>query len=97
MRGARHTLARYRPTTRTWRTWPGGFYPHSLALASDGDVWYNGHFTHSPELIARVDTTVRDSSQAVTRFEVPAHPTMGKGPGGPIPGELARGARRPGS
>jgi virginiamycin B lyase len=86
--GARHTLARYSPATRSWRTWPGGFYPHSLALAPDGGIWYNGHFTHSPELIARVDTTVRDSSQAVTRFEVPAHPTMGHGPGGPIPYEI---------
>ena len=86
--GARHMVARYSPKTRSWRTWPGGFYPHSLALARDGGVWINGHFTHSPELIARIDTTVRDSSRALTRFEVPAHPTLGKGPGGPIPYEI---------
>jgi len=86
--GARHMVGRYSPTSQMWRTWPGGFYPHSLALAPDGDVWINGHFTHSPELIARIDTTVRDSSRALARFEVPAHPTLGMGPGGPIPYEI---------
>ena len=86
--GARHMIGRFSPTSRTWRTWPGGFYPHSLALAPDGGVWINGHFTHSPELIARVDTTARDSSRALARFEVPAHPTLGTGPGGPIPYEI---------
>ena len=86
--GARHMIGRYSPTSRTWRTWPGGFYPHSLALAPDGGVWINGHFTHSPELIARVDTTARDSSRALARFEVPAHSALGKGPGGPIPYEI---------
>jgi streptogramin lyase len=86
--GARHMVARYSPRTKSWRTWPGGFYPHSLALASDGGVWINGHFTHSPELISRIDTTVRDSSNALAKFEVPAHPTLGNGPGGPIPYEI---------
>ncbi len=86
--GARHTVARYSPKTKAWRTWPGGFYPHSLALAPDGGVWINGHFTHSPELISRIDTTVRDSSVAVTQFQVPDHPALGKGPGGPIPYEI---------
>ena len=86
--GARHTVARYSPKTKSWRTWPGGFYPHSLALAPDGGVWINGHFTHSPELISRIDTTVRDSSRAVAKFRVPDHPTLGRGPGGPIPYEI---------
>jgi virginiamycin B lyase len=86
--GARHMIGRYSPSSRTWRMWPGGFYPHSLALAPDGGVWINGHFTHSPELIARVDTTARDSSRALARFEAPAHPTLGMGPGGPIPYEI---------
>ena len=86
--GARHTVARYSPKTKSWRTWPGGFYPHSLALAPDGGVWINGHFTHSPELISRIDTTVRDSSKAVAKFQVPDHSALGKGPGGPIPYEI---------
>jgi virginiamycin B lyase len=86
--GAPNRVARYDPTTSAWRTWPSGFYPHSVALARDGGVWINGHFTHSPELIARLDTTVQDASRAVTPFEVPAHPTLGGGPGGPIPYEI---------
>ena len=86
--GAPHMVARYSPNTGAWRTWSGGFYPHSVALGRDGGVWINGHFTHSPELIARIDTAVRDSSRALTRFEVPAHPTLGNGPGGPIPYEI---------
>ena len=86
--GARHMVARYSVGAKNWRTWRGGFYPHSLALAGDGAVWINGHFTHSPELIVRIDTAVTDSSKAVERIEVPAHPTMGQGPGGPIPYEI---------
>jgi streptogramin lyase len=86
--GARHMVARYSVKSREWRTWHGGFYPHSLALGGDGAVWINGHFTHSPELVVRIDTAVTDSSQAIERVEVPAHPTMGKGPGGPIPYEI---------
>ena len=86
--GARHMVARYSPKTMSWRMWPGGFYPHSLALAPDGGVWINGHFTHSPELISRIDTTVKDSSRAVTNFQVPDHPALGRGPGGPIPYEI---------
>ena len=86
--GARQMVARYSVEAKSWRTWRGGFYPHSLALAGDGGVWINGHFTHSPELIVRIDTAAQDSSRAVARIEVPAHPTMGKGPGGPIPYEI---------
>lgn len=86
--GARHMVARYGVGAKSWRTWRGGFYPHSLALAGDGAVWINGHFTHSPELIVRIDTAATDSSKAAERVEVPAHPTMGQGPGGPIPYEI---------
>jgi streptogramin lyase len=86
--GARHRVARYREATRTWRTWAGGFYPHSVALAGDGAAWINGHFTHAPEVIARVDTSIADSARSVTRFELPSHPTLGRGPGGPIPYEI---------
>jgi virginiamycin B lyase len=86
--GARHMVARYGVQSKNWRTWRGGFYPHSLALAGDGGVWINGHFTHSPELIVRIDTAAQDSSRAVERVELPMHPTMGKGPGGPIPYEI---------
>ncbi len=67
-----------------WRSWDVGMYPHSLALAPDGKVWFNGHFTREPELIGFVDPA-RDT---VTTYPVPPHPTMAKGPGGPIPYEI---------
>jgi virginiamycin B lyase len=70
-----------------WRTFDVGMYPHSLALDRVGRVWFNGHFTHSPELIGSVDA----ASGKVETHEVPAHPTLGKGPGGPIPYELRVG------
>jgi virginiamycin B lyase len=67
-----------------WRTFDVGMYPHSLAIGSGGKVWFNGHFTHSPELIGSVDA----GSGNVATNEVPSHPTLGRGPGGPIPYEL---------
>lgn len=67
-----------------WRSWDVGMYPHSLAPAPDGKVWFNGHFTRDPELIGFVDPA-RDQ---VTTYPVPPHPTLAKGPGGPIPYEI---------
>jgi hypothetical protein len=28
-----------------WRTFDVGMYAHSLAVGTDGKVWFNGHFT----------------------------------------------------
>lgn len=67
-----------------WRSWDVGMYPHSLAVASDGKIWFNGHFTREPELIGYVDTA-RDT---VVTYAVPPHPTLARGPGGPIPYEI---------
>jgi virginiamycin B lyase len=67
-----------------WRSWDVGMYPHSLAIAPDGKVWFNGHFTREPELIGFVDP----SADKVTTYPVPPHPTLAKGPGGPIPYEI---------
>jgi virginiamycin B lyase len=67
-----------------WRSWDVGMYPHSLAVAPDGKVWFNGHFTRDPELIGFVDP----SGDKVTTYPVPPHPTLAKGPGGPIPYEI---------
>lgn len=67
-----------------WRSWDVGMYPHSLAVAPDGKVWFNGHFTREPELIGYVDPA-RDT---VATFAVPPHPTLAKPPGGPIPYEI---------
>jgi virginiamycin B lyase len=70
-----------------WRSFDVGMYPHSLAIDQAGKVWFNGHFTHSPELIGSVD----GNQGKVTTYEVPAHPTLGRGPGGPIPYEIRVG------
>jgi streptogramin lyase len=64
-----------------WRTYNAGFYAHSAALGNDGAVWVNGHFTHDPELIRRIDPqtgTHRD-------FTVPKHPDFATTP---IPYEI---------
>jgi streptogramin lyase len=67
-----------------WRSWDVGMYPHSLAIAPDGKVWFNGHFTRDAELIGFVDP----AGDKVTTYPVPPHPTLAKGPGGPIPYEI---------
>jgi virginiamycin B lyase len=70
-----------------WRSFDVGVYPHSLAIDGAGKVWFNGHFTRAPELIGSVDA----ASGKVVTHEVPAHPTLGAGPGGPIPYEIRLG------
>ena len=70
-----------------WRSFEVGMYPHSLAVSPNGKVWFNGHFTHSPELIGSVDPV---NGEVVT-YEVPSHPQLGAGPGGPIPYEIRVG------
>lgn len=70
-----------------WRSFDVNMYPHSLALGGEGKVWFNGHFTHSPELIGTVDA----GSGRIETYEVPAHPALGGGPGGPIPYEIRVG------
>lgn len=67
-----------------WRSFDVGVYAHSLAVGGDGKVWFNGHFTRSPELIGSVDPATGE----VRTYEVPPHPTLADGPGGPIPYEL---------
>jgi virginiamycin B lyase len=70
-----------------WRAFNVGMYPHSLALDKAGKVWFNGHFTRAPELIGSVDAATGE----VVTYEVPAHPTLAQGPGGPIPYEIRVG------
>ena len=82
--GAPNQVARREPATRQWRTFDVGMYAHSVALGPDGRAWTNGHFTRAPELVASVDAT----SGNVRKYELPPHPTMAAGPGGPIPYEI---------
>lgn len=70
-----------------WRSFDVGVYPHSLALSRTGKVWFNGHFTHSPELIG----SVAAADGKLETHQVPPHPTLGTGPGGPIPYEIRVG------
>jgi virginiamycin B lyase len=70
-----------------WRSFDVGMYPHSLAIDGGGKVWFNGHFTHAPELIGSVDA----GTGKIVTHQVPAHPRLGAGPGGPIPYEIRVG------
>lgn len=82
--GAPNQLARYEPASRQWRAFDVGMYAHSVALGRDGRAWANGHFTVAPEIIASVDA----ASGNVRKYELPLHPSLGSGPGGPIPYEI---------
>jgi virginiamycin B lyase len=81
--GAPNKLARYRPAAREWRVYEVGMYAHSVALGADGAAWVNGHFTRAPEVVRRVT-----ADSVVRSYELPAHPTLGQRPGGPIPYEI---------
>lgn len=85
--GGAELMGRYSPGTGKWSTWPMGMYPHSVALDSNGGAWFNGHFSRDPEVLARIDPATGKS----TEFHIPKHPTMGDGPGGPIPYEIRTG------
>lgn len=80
--GNPHRLARWTRDGR-WDSWDVGMYAHSLATDRQGRVWFNGHFTRAPEQIGYVEPSGR-----VTTIDVPAHPALASGPGGPIPYEL---------
>jgi virginiamycin B lyase len=82
--GSPRKVARRAPDG-TWSTWDIGMYPHSIGLGSDGRVWFNGHFTKDPELLASLDP----ANGSVTRHEVPT-PPMTEG-GSTIPYELRLG------
>ncbi len=63
-------IARYTPATGAWVTYDIGMYPHSIRRDRRGRIWFNGHFTKTPELIGYLDP----SSGAVETFEVPSPP-----------------------
>lgn len=81
--GAPKQVARHTPGTGAWDFFRVDVYPHSIALAPDGSAWVNGHFTRAPELLVKVD-----AAGVVTPVELPRHPTLAAGPGGPIPYEI---------
>jgi streptogramin lyase len=67
--GGPRMLARRSPDG-SWTTWDAGFYAHSVALGTDGGVWLNGHFTHDPELVRRIEP----ASGSHHDYALPAHP-----------------------
>ena len=81
--GGPRQVARYDITTKQWKTFPIGMYPHSVAVAPDGNsVWFNGHFTRKPIQMGRLDARTGD----VQRFDAPDHPVLSDA-GGPVPYE----------
>lgn len=81
--GAPGKVARYDVRRRDWKLYDIGMYPHSITVAGDGRVWYNGHFTRDPEQIGVIDPV----AGSVTVHDLTPHPTMAAIPGGPIPYE----------
>jgi virginiamycin B lyase len=83
--GGPRMIGRYEPGEQRWTTVPIGEYPHSIGIDSAGTrVWFNGHFTRSPELLGSVDVATR----VVDTVHAPPHPELAEIPGGPIPYEL---------
>lgn len=75
--GAPGQIARFDPATGEWESWSIGMYPHSVAPAPDGGVWYNGHFTHEPELIGVLDPEGgRTVTQTVVSSPTPSESTI---------------------
>lgn len=77
-------IARRRAADGGWDTWNVGMYAHSLALAADGRVWYDGHFTRNPPQIG----FVRPGSSVNTVIDLPLHPVLSSDPTGPVPYEI---------
>lgn len=68
-------LARYDPASGAWGHWDVGVYAHEAAIDSSGRVWYNGHFTQSPEVLGVLDP----ATGATRTFEVPSPPAANGG------------------
>jgi virginiamycin B lyase len=84
--GAPHKIARRDGRTGAWSFHDVGMYGHSVARDGAGGVWFNGHFTHDPALVGRLD----ERTGAVRTYEIPAAAESPTG-GGPIPYELRTG------
>jgi virginiamycin B lyase len=81
--GGPRQVARYDVATKQWKTFPIGMYPHSVAVAPDGQsAWFNGHFTRKPIQMGRLDARTGE----VQRFDAPDHPVLSDA-GGPVPYE----------
>jgi virginiamycin B lyase len=79
------SVARRDPADGSWRTWDIGMYPHSIGRGDDGRIWFNGHFTRDPTLLASLDP----ATGAVDTVPMPDDPEWRAGT--PIPYELRMG------
>ena len=68
--GTPRQVARYDPASGERATFDIGVYPHSIARDAAGRVWYNAHFSKSPETIAVLDPATGETRT----FEVPTPP-----------------------
>jgi virginiamycin B lyase len=73
-------LARYSTANGQWQDWDIGMYPHSIQIAPDGKVWFNGHFTKDPPILGSLDPATGE----LETFEVPEN-GLDPDDGGPIP------------
>lgn len=78
-------IARHNPASGEWRDYAIGTYPHSIARAGDGRLWYNAHFGRDPAWIASLEPT----SGKITRYDIP--PALSAPAGSPIPYEIRVG------
>ena len=69
--GTAEVIAAYDPRREEWETYRIGVYPHSIVMDRRDRIWYNGHFTVSPEIIASLDTRTGE----VRQYEIPPVPT----------------------
>ncbi len=67
----------------SWTWFDIGFYAHSIALGVNGSAYANGHFSRNPEQIKEVT-----AAGEIRTHDLPLHPDLATGGGGPIPYEL---------
>ncbi|GAB5536646.1 MAG: hypothetical protein Rubg2KO_28950 [Rubricoccaceae bacterium] len=65
--GAPRQILRLDPATGDTERFDIGVYPHSIALAEDGRVWFNAHFSKEPETMGVLDPATGE----VATIEVP--------------------------
>jgi streptogramin lyase len=83
--GGPEKIARFDPADGSWQTYDIGLYPHSIARAPDGGIWFNGHFTKDPIRLGRLDPLTGE----VETHDLPPNPwTVGS----PIPYEIRAAA-----
>jgi len=66
--GSPRQIQRLDPDTGETERFDIGVYPHSIALAEDGRVWFNAHFSKEPETLGVLDP----ATGTIETIEVPS-------------------------